>query len=192
MVRVTQLCAKVVEESGLAGSRLLFRAPAVSTTPEDTLREVMPDLPPPGAHWSQNYATLRPYLPEMQEAVILAWLSLDQSRKNWEHPPAQGGSEQPPKWEPPARVLARGMERVMDLGALKGLMGTFVGNVLFVRHRYVYLIHVACLVSRTQKALIMFRIFVCLGYVGFDLSISQKVLPRSAQVGSAEMPIRVA
>jgi len=136
MVRVTQLCAKVVEESGLAGSRLLFRAPAVSTTPEDTLREVMPDLPPPGAHWSQNYATLRPYLPEMQEAVILAWLSLDQSRKNWEHPPAQGGSEQPPKWEPPARVLARGMERVMDLGALKGLMGTFVGNVLFVRHRY--------------------------------------------------------
>ncbi len=139
-MRVAQLCAKVVTESGLSGNRLLFRQPQMETTPESTpestLQEVLPDLPPPGDHWSKDPAILRPHLPEMQEAVILAWLCLGQSRKNWESPPAQDGTEQPPRWEPPARTLARGMERVMDLGALQGLMATFVGNILYVRHRY--------------------------------------------------------
>lgn len=136
LVQLTHWCSKVLQESGLAGNRLLFRQPQIPTTHVDILHQVFPDLPPPGEHWSTDYDTLIPYLPEMQEAVILAWLCLDGERKNWSNPPTEDGTGQPQRWEAPARVLARGMERAMDLGSLTGLKGTFVGNILYVQHRY--------------------------------------------------------
>lgn len=135
MVKLPQLCSKVVHDSGLTGTRLLFRKPAAVMKPEERLKEVMLDLPPAGEHWSTDYESLRPHLPEMQEAVVLAWLCLDQSQKNWDDSPERNGWMPPQRWQAPARVLARGMERVMDLGALQGLIGTFVGNILWLRHR---------------------------------------------------------
>lgn len=96
-------CVKVIEQSGLVGSSMVFRRPQ-EPDPQTGLSQ-------PALGWV-GWELLRDQLPEFAgDAIIIAWL-----RKTGSLIGDTG------------RVLYRGMERVLDLGALDWLSGIPCGE----------------------------------------------------------------
>ena len=110
----------VVALSGVANTSLTVRDPrTASSTPQETLRRRMPQIPDP-LLWVNDWQDLRDDLAEMHEVTIVAWF-----RK---HFPMVGAT---------SRVLYRGMQRVMDLGAVHSLRGVpcGYGDILWLSMR---------------------------------------------------------
>lgn len=97
---------KVLHQCGLVGSPIAFRAPVLSNPPAPPPGT----SPPPETAWL-GWKTLREYLPEISDNIIVAWLSNAGSLKGTT-----------------GRVLYRGLQRVLDLGALGGLTGSPCGD----------------------------------------------------------------
>lgn len=99
-------CVRVVQRSGLVGSSLVFRRPQ-QADPDSGLTTQ------PSVGWL-NWEALRDHLPEFAgDAIIIAWL-----RKTGSLVGETG------------RVLYRGMERVLDLGALGWLSAKMAGSCI--------------------------------------------------------------
>ena len=116
LVDLARACMEVVRDCGLVGSPIAFRAP-VSSNPAAAQ---LPDQSPPETDWLE-WETLREYLPELNDHIIISWLSSKGSLRG-----ATG------------RVLYRGLQRVLDLGALSGLKGKpcgFNGGILWLKFR---------------------------------------------------------
>lgn len=96
-------CVKVVERSGLVGSSMVFRRPQES--------DPKLQLSQPADGWL-DWKSLREHLPEFSgDCIIIAWL-----RKTGSIVGETG------------RTLYRGMERVLDLGALDWMSGIPCGE----------------------------------------------------------------
>lgn len=94
---------KVIEQCGLVGSSLAFRRPQ-ETDPQKGLSQ-------PADGW-MDWGSLRECLPEFAgDAIIIAWLRRTGSLVG-----------------ETGRVLYRGLERVLDLGALDWLSGIPTGE----------------------------------------------------------------
>lgn len=115
LVSLAKACVEVVREAGLVGSPIAFRHPVRST------QDQQPGMfPPPETVWLE-WETLRGQLPEISDNIIIQWLSDKGSLK---------GST--------GRVLYRGLQRVLDFGALGGLFGLPPGDsggLLFLKFR---------------------------------------------------------
>ena len=105
LVTLAKTCCEVVREAGLEGSPLAFRHP-VRSTPQPPQPGTSP---PPGTVWLA-WEPLRATLPELSDNVIIKWLKDKRSLK---------GST--------GRVLYRGLQRVLDFGALGQLSGSPCG-----------------------------------------------------------------
>ena len=102
LVEVAQQVVQVVQEAGLLGSPNAFRMPQGSS------QHGAFSQPPDGwLEWEQ----LREGLPEIGDAIIIAWLT-------------QKGSLAGDT----GRVLYKGLQRVMDLGTLGALRGIPCGE----------------------------------------------------------------
>lgn len=101
LATLAKTCVEVVREAGLEGSELAFRHP-VRAIPAPHQPGA---FPPPETVWL-GWEALRENLPELSDNIIIRWLKEKGSLK---------GST--------GRVLYRGLQRVLDLGALGGLVG---------------------------------------------------------------------
>ena len=114
LATLAKTCVEVVRQAGLEGSELAFRHP-VMAAPAPHQADTSP---PPETVW-QGWEALRDNLPELSDNIIIEWLRNRGSLK---------GST--------GRVLYRGLQRVLDLGALSGLVGVpcgVGGGVLHLR-----------------------------------------------------------
>lgn len=112
---------RVVTRARLIDSELATRQPLRRASQEERLVSRLPGLPRPEC-WVNDWEALKLHLPEMGEAVIVAWF--------------QQGSPQLDIGLT-SRVLYRGLQRMMDLGVLRGLRGVpcGLGNILWLRLR---------------------------------------------------------
>lgn len=106
LATLAKTCVEVVREAGLEGSSIAFRHPVMATPAPH-----QPDTFPPQETVMQCWETLRECLQEISDNIIIRWLTERGSLK---------GST--------GRVLYRGLQRVLDLGALKGLVGAPCGD----------------------------------------------------------------
>ena len=114
LATLAKACVSVVRAAGLEGSSLSFRHPVMSN--QQTQQPA--SFPLPGTVW-QKWEELREKLPEIKDNIIIRWLTDQGSLK---------GST--------GRVLYRGLQRVLDLGALGGLVGVpcgVSGGLLWLR-----------------------------------------------------------
>jgi len=105
LVTLAKTCVEVVREAGLENSPIAFRHPVLPTP--STQQPVT--FPGPETAWLE-WETLRGKLPEFGDNIIIRWLTEEGSLK---------GST--------GRVLYRGLQRVLDFGALGGLNGVPCG-----------------------------------------------------------------
>ena len=105
LVTLAKTCVEVVREAGLENSPIAFRHPVLSSSSN----QQPPMFPGPEAVWL-DWETLRGKLPEFGDNIIIKWLTYESSLK---------GST--------GRVLYRGLQRVLDFGALSGLNGVPCG-----------------------------------------------------------------
>ena len=122
-VEMARAVVDVVSKASLVNTDLAMRPPVKScTTTVETLRRRLPELPAAEC-WIHDWEILRSDLPQMSEATIMAWF--------------QRRSSLQVDIDEASRVLYRGLQRMMDLGALKGLRGVPCkrGNILWLRLR---------------------------------------------------------
>ena len=106
LVTLAKACIEVVTDDGLAGSATAFRQPRSSSPPE-----TQPGTFPPPETISHGWQSLREFLPEINDSIIISWLRSKGSLKG-----------------DTGRVLYRGQERVLDLGSLGSLFGAPSGE----------------------------------------------------------------
>lgn len=110
----------MVERTPTLEARHLYRESVRDESPQERLQRNMPGIPEEGL-WVSDHLELRGKLPELSEAVIIAYLSGE----------AGSGAEM-------SRNLYRGVQRAMDLGGLDGLSAVLspdTGGVLWLRLR---------------------------------------------------------
>eukprot|EP00904_Undaria_pinnatifida_P003200 jgi/Undpi1/12881/HiC_scaffold_7.g02547.m1 len=123
LVEMARAVVDVVSKASLVNTDPAMRPPVKSrTTTGETLRRRLPDLLAAEC-WIHDWEILRSDLPQMSETTIMAWF--------------QRCSSLQVDIEEASRVLYRGLQRMMDLGALKGLRGVPCkrGNILWLRLR---------------------------------------------------------